>query len=181
MKLLFMKRSVPFIFLIAIIFSLYACGNSTQNEAVRQAKAAQEAIKAHTPGGIPTSDNGNYIKAKFDGKQWSAAYVVPDFSPTSSYQQIIGENGDNGLGFQLWKRGVEIGKKIPFDEDHAANLTVSDFSGYLSGKSGEVVVTKLDDQWIEGTFFFTGTSSNSDKKVEVTDGHFRISLVPDAK
>jgi hypothetical protein len=38
----------------------------------------------------------------------------------------------------------------------------------------QMEITKVDNNWAEGKFYFTG--SRSDKTVEVTDGFFRISL-----
>ena len=121
------------------------------------------------------------MKAKIDGKDWSARGIIPDFDGHSSYQHVVGEKGEDGISFQLWKQGIVVGKKIPFGEDHAVDFTLEGVSGFMSGKSGEAVVTNFDDQWLEGTFFFTATSRSSDKKIEVTDGKFRIPRVQDAK
>ncbi|MET0634463.1 MAG: DUF6252 family protein [Chitinophagaceae bacterium] len=157
-----------------------SCSNSAQGEATSQANAIQEAVD-NSSGAITTNENGNYIKAKIDGRNWSAAKVTPDYSVGSNYLRIAGDNKGDGLSFTIWKPGVRIGKAIPFSDNHAADLTLNEVSGFLSGLTGEVVVTAYDDQWVEGTFYFTATGSSTDRKIQVTDGHFRISLVADAK
>jgi hypothetical protein len=161
--------------------SICSCNNGAQSEAVKQAEAIQKAVKENTPGAIATSGNGYYMKANIDGKAWSASFMIPDDNASSSYKMIHGENGGDNIHFQIWKRGIEIGKKILFDENHAADLTLESFDGFLAGKSGEIVIVKMDDQWMQGTFKFTATASSSDKKVEVTNGEFRVPLVPGLK
>lgn len=138
----------------------------------------QTTAKDNTPGAIATSGNGYMMKAKIDGRDWSASHMMPDDDVNSSYKMIHGENGGDYINFQLWKRGIEVGKKITFSDDHVANLSLENVSGFFGGKSGEVEITKMDEQWLEGNFHFTATTSSSDKKVEVTEGQFRVALVP---
>ena len=40
--------------------------------------------------------------------------------------------------------------------------------------SGAIQVTKLDAQWVEGTFHFNGTDKRAKKSVTVTGGAFRV-------
>lgn len=47
---------------------------------------------------------------------------------------------------------------------------------YWSGYKGEMEITKVDGGWAEGKFFITGSKTDSDKTVEITDGFFRISI-----
>ncbi len=51
-----------------------------------------------------------------------------------------------------------------------------DLFNALGNTSGELRITKFDqtNRIISGTFFFTGTSSSSGEKVEITDGRFDI-------
>jgi len=169
------------------LLSIYAvmvatsCSNSAQGEAAQQPKDIQEAVKENSPGGVATSDNGNYMKAKIDGRDWSAAFVTPDYDESSSYLRIAGNNDGDAISFTMWKQGIRIGKSERFSDHNAVDFTLTDVPGIMGGLSGEAVITAFDDQWVEGTFYFTATGSNTDRKVEVTDGHFRISRVKGAK
>ncbi|HEX8314475.1 MAG TPA: DUF6252 family protein [Flavisolibacter sp.] len=175
-----MKQSVSFFSLLTCII-LVAC-NSTKSEAEQQAELIQKTMKENSPGTLPTSENGYYMQAKFNGEDWSASHMRPDHDAQSGYKTIHGEKGDENITFQLWKRGVVLGKKIPFKEERMATLTLDDNEdGIYFGPTGEVEITKIDDQWMEGTFYFTGTTRTSGKKVEVKDGRFRVALVPGLK
>jgi len=44
------------------------------------------------------------------------------------------------------------------------------------GRKGEMEITKVDDKWVEGEFYFTAIASETDKTMEVTEGFFRISI-----
>jgi hypothetical protein len=39
-------------------------------------------------------------------------------------------------------------------------------------------ITKVDDKWAEGTFSFTASGFQTDKTMQVTEGFFRISIIP---
>jgi hypothetical protein len=41
-------------------------------------------------------------------------------------------------------------------------------------KKRSTVVTRMDDQWVEGTFFFSATDARSKKTIEATNGSFRV-------
>ena len=70
------------------------------------------------------------------------------------------------------------GKKISFSRVEAVDLFLpADEGGILGGYKGEMLITKANEQWAEGTFYFTADSDRSDKKAEVIDGFFRISMV----
>jgi len=159
--------------LVFAILILLAC-NSSNPDAVRQAKLIQSAIKEHTPGSLATSESGYYMKARIDGKQWLASHMMPDESASSSYLLIQGENGEADMHFQLWKRGLAPGKVIPFSEDRAASLSIRKDNNFLGGTTGQIEITKMDNQWLEGSFRFTATSGSSGSRAEVTQGIFRV-------
>ncbi len=167
-------KQVFFIFCISLLIAFTGCNNGVQNEARQQAELIQKTMKENTPGAIATSDNGYYMKAKVDGKDWSATHMVPDNDERSSYKMIRRENDGDNINFQLWKQGVEVGKKRAFSETNAAGIFLANDAALISGQTGEVEITKFDEQWLEGTFHFTATNSSSNKKVEVTDGRFRV-------
>ena len=158
------------------IFSIcfFSCVSSGLDEAKQVADLASETSGRHSPGSIPTSDSHYYMKAKIDGKQWIASHMLPDQDENSSYIIIHGENGEDYMDFQLWKRGIDPGKKILFDSDHVANLSLKNDPAFWSGKKGEIEITWLDGQWMEGKFSYKATSSSSAKMIDVTEGFFRV-------
>ncbi|HVG15349.1 MAG TPA: DUF6252 family protein [Chitinophagaceae bacterium] len=174
-------KKMHFILSVSIILiSLVACNGGAHSEAVKQAALIEKTMKENTPGSLPTSEAGYYMKAKINGADWSASHMMPDDAATSSYKTIQGESPGRSIYFQLWKRGIEPGKKIPFSDNRAATLSVND-SEFFHGSQGEVEITKMDDQWMEGNFHFTGTTNSSDERVEVTDGSFRVALIAGLK
>lgn len=175
-----MKQAVFIFCTIFLLMGAVGCSNA-QTDAEKQAKLIKETVRKNSPGTIPASAKGYYMTAKMDGKDWSASHMMPDESTNSSYIRIYGENGGDNISFQLWKRGLAAGKKVDFSEDHAADLNLKDNPAFFGGRTGYVEITKMDDQWMEGTFQFTATSSGTDKKVAVTNGRFRVALVPGLK
>ena len=171
-------KQVFLIFCGALLLAAVAGCNSAQSDAEKQAALIQKTIKENSPGTIPTSSTGYYMKAKIDGKDWSASYMMPYEDISSSYIYITGENEGDNISFQLWKQGLSVGKKLPFSEDDAANIMLKNVSGYLGGRSGFVEITKMDGKWMEGTFQISANSVNSPDKAEITDGHFRVAMQP---
>jgi hypothetical protein len=161
----------------SLLLALAACNGGAQDEAAKQAALIEKTTKESSPGAA-TSGTGAYMTAKIDGKQWTASTMTPDDNTSSNYKIITGDNDGDGIHFQLWKKNIEVGKKIPFSEDHAADLTLKAEPAFFGGRTGEVEITKLDEKWVEGTFRFTATSHSSAKKIEVTEGRFRVPIVP---
>ena len=58
----------------------------------------------------------------------------------------------------------------------AVDMRLNDDVALWSAKSGEMEITKADDQWAEGRFSFIAKGFQTDKTMEVTDGFFRISM-----
>lgn len=164
-----------------LLIGVVSCSNAQTDAAKKQAELIKETVKKNSPGTIATSAKGYYMTAKIDGKDWSATHMMPDENTNSGYIRLFGERGDDNMSFQLWKRGLAVGKKIDFSENHAADLNLKDNPAFFGGRTGYVEITKMDDQWMEGTFQFTATSSSTDKKVQVTNGRFRVALVPGLK
>ena len=171
-----MKRSFAVVALLSI---LIACGDSAHDEAKDLARQIKESAKKNSPGTVSTSENGYNMRAMIDGKLWIASHMMPDKDSSSSYLRIHGENGGDYINFQVWKQGITPGKKFPFDEDHAANLSLEADAGFWGGRSGQLEITKLDGEWMEGKFSFKATSSSSPKSIEVSEGFFRVPFLLD--
>src|SRR5687767_13622332 len=104
-----MKQTMS-IFMIAVI--LYSCGNS----AVEQAKQVQSAIKENIPGTVATTTGGYTMKAKVDGKDWTAGSMMPP----EAAGRIIGyfDEGEY-IGLPYSKSSFIAGKKNVFGENYA--------------------------------------------------------------
>jgi len=176
-----MKQVVYVFCTVPFLIGVVSCSNAQSEAAKKQAELIKETIKNNSPGTIATSTKGYYMAAKIDGKDWSASHMMPDENTNSGYIRLFGERGPDNISFQLWKRGLAVGKKIEFSENHAADLNLKDNPAFFGGRTGFVEITKMDEQWLEGTFQFTATSSSTDKKVQVTNGRFRVALVPSVK
>ena len=163
-------------FVVTILFSsvLVSCGGSSNHDAKQLTEQVKETTKKNSPGTVPTSEDSYFMKASIDGKPWIATYMMPDDDVNSSYVRINGENGGDYMNFQLWRKGIEPGKKFSFDQEHAANLSLERDAGFWGGTSGEVEITKLDGGWMEGKFAYKATSSSSTQTIEVADGFFRV-------
>lgn len=177
---------------IAQIFSNYlalllliACNSNGQTAAQKEAKKTadeiQKTMNANGPKMVATSTAGYYMKAVIDGKPWEAIRMYPTES-AQSVGSIFGETGEYlkpgsiaiGIPVKTIKRFLYTGKKYEFKEGRAVDFILDEntFGGY----KGELTITKIDDNWVEGTFFFSATSTSAPGKHEITNGVFRVAI-----
>lgn len=156
-----------FISCIALLF--FASCSSHKTKAIEDAKQVQELLKEETPGTIPTSDDGYFMKAKIDGKQWEADAMMP----LEVQDKIHGFNNGESISLPYNRKRMITGEIIKF-ENHPVNLFLNDEVGIWSSHKGEMVITKVDEKSAEGTFYFTASDAGNNKTIEVTDGFFRI-------
>ena len=166
-------KQIILISLVAILLS--SCGNSNRSNDVSEAKSIAAGIKKMQPGGIATKEGGWTMTAKIGKKNWSANSIVrPELAG-----RIAGDNDGEGISLPYDRKGNVVGKKTRFSHNNGVDLFIRDDGGYVGiwgGYSGEMEITKVDDDWAEGKFLFTGSGSSDDKTIEVTDGFFRISM-----
>ena len=155
---------------IMMLCCLESC--NSQIDAKRQAEKIQKIIKETRPGNIPSSTGGWTLSAKIDGKVWVASSIMPP----ETAGRLVGYHNEEYIGLPYDRKYFVVGKKIVFGENEAVDLATSDDIGLWGGRKGEMEITKVDGDWAEGKFYFTGSSSRSKKTIEVTDGFFRISL-----
>jgi hypothetical protein len=159
--------------LIIITVVLYSCGNSSENKTVTEANQLAAAIKQMQPGGIPTTAGGWTMTAKFDGKDWEANSLMPP----KVAGRIIGDNNGVSISLPYDRREMKLGYKNKISHNNAVDIFTKDDVAIWGGYAGEMEITKVDGDWVEGKFFVTGSGgSANDKKLEITDGFFRISL-----
>jgi hypothetical protein len=161
-----MKKNIS-ILLTAIFF--YSCGSNRQTKAIEKIAQIKNAIK---PGTVGTTTSGYTMNAKINGSNWVASSVMPP----AVAGRIVGYYDKDYIGLPYSKTDMAVGKKISIGEDNAVDLSLNDGCLYINTK-GEIEITKVDEQWAEGKFFFTATCNNKNKAVEVRDGFFRILLL----
>lgn len=166
-----MKKILFFVITATILNS---CINSSDKHALNDPSSPQSEKQEIRPGAMATSDDGWNMKAKINGKAYSAYSVwLPE-----GENEIVGfYDGDKYIGLHYKPKDLVMGSKLSFSDLHA-DLTTNDSVGIRSGDKGEMEITKVDDKWIEGTFFFTAVSydANKSKTIEVTDGFFRVGV-----
>ena len=148
---------------------LYSCGGS-QSKAEEMAKQIEQTVNKNSPGSVPTSADGFYMKAKMDGKEWVAASMDTMDEETG---RIVGYNNGESINFHYDRRNMVMGEKSNF-ENHNVNLMLNDEVGLWAGLKGQMIITKVDEKSAEGTFYFTASNNSNTKMIEFTDGSFRI-------
>ena len=154
-----------------IFFILTSC-NSQQSSTVEQAKETQSAIEKIKPGIMQAAEGSWTMTAKLNGKEWKASSLMPP----EAASRIIGYYQDEYIGLPYNHSDMVAGHKEVFGENNAVDLSTSDDAGMWGGRKGEMEITKVNNDWAEGTFHFTATASGTDKTVEVTEGFFRIKI-----
>ena len=165
-----MKKLLLFFSFTTLLFA--GCKSNAGKEAIQNAKDIQKTVKENTPGTVPTSESGYYMKAKINGKDWVAQDMLPN--DNNDTRPIFGEADGKKISFTIWMQHPKVGRKEIFAEHNVAELVGFENVATCDATKGEAIVTKIDDHEIEGTFFMTGTSHESAKTLEVTDGFFRI-------
>lgn len=166
-----MKKIYSIAAITALILMTLSCNNSS-SQSPKKAKELQSAIKEMMPGSIATSADGYSMKAKINGKQWTADAMMP----AEAAGRIVGYHNGESIGLPFDIRDMVVGNKITFGEDNATDLMTNDDVGMWGGRKGEMEITKVDDKYAEGTFFFTGSTARSNKTMDVTEGFFRIPI-----
>jgi hypothetical protein len=166
--------------LLALACTLFACNGQQKNDATKLAKGIESLRNKLTPGSIATSTGGYYMKCKIDGKDWVAVSMLPlkvddrvlGYTGSGDYIGIPGIPQNTPLGYKYI-----VGKTKGIDLHIENDKSLVDKDGYvilLDKEIGKVEITKRDGDWIEGTFYFTASSSTHDKKIVVTEGFFRV-------
>jgi hypothetical protein len=166
-----MKKTFLILFISILFFS---CNNNAQNKNIAAAKKVEAGIKKIQPGGIVTTENGWTMKAVINGKQWIASSIVsPDMAG-----RILGDNNGTKIGLPYNRRNIVVGTKTIFSHDEVVDIFLPEGEGgILGGYKGEMIVTKVNNEWAEGTFSIAASSDRSNKTAEITNGFFRISML----
>jgi hypothetical protein len=168
-KITFMK----YVMISFIVMTAFTSCSMGQGDGKKVAAEIRDEVKNNSPGSLATSADGWTMRAKIDGKEWVAVSMMP----TESTGRILGSRGEVTISFPYNRRSITAGRKFKFGDGRAVDLFTGGDIRIWGGRTGEMVITKVDSQWAEGTFFFTATTTdNPGRKVDVTDGFFRISM-----
>lgn len=168
-----MKPTLLLFGLSSLIFSLSGCSHA-QSDAKKLAVEIQSTVKESIPGSLPTKEGGWTMKAKIDGKEWVADAMLP----TEPADRIIGYQNKDYISFPYDRRDMVEGKTLKISESWAVDF-VTEKDGICGGRTGEMKITKVDSNWVEGTFFFTVNNcvgETNEAPIEVTEGFFRVAL-----
>lgn len=149
-----------------------SCNNTAKSDAEKTMQNIQSVVKS---GMNATTKDGYMMKAKINGKEWIADAMHPPYSAG----KIAGKSssGNPGIALNFYSRGknYQVGYTEKISKSNAADLFLDDNVVFYGGYNGEIRITKMDGQWVEGTFYFTASSDNPPASpIEVTDGFFRI-------
>ena len=153
-----------------LLFFLSSC-SSQQSDPKKLAAGIKETVET-TPGSIPTREGGLTMKATIGGKAWTADGMIP----AEAAGRIVGSYNKISISLPYDRRDLYVGKKIKFSDHQAVDLFNNDEVGIWAGRKGEMIYTKVDADWAEGTFYFTGSTLEDSKTIAVTDGFFRIAV-----
>ena len=160
-------RQVLTVFLL--LFFLSSCNSQTDPK--KLADGIKNTVEL-APGSTPTTEGGLTMKATIGGKAWVAAGMIP----AEAAGRIIGSRNKVSISLPYDKRYLYVGKKVKFSDHQAVDLFNDDEVGIWGGRIGEMEITKVDDNWAEGRFYFTGSTLDGSKTIAVTDGFFRIAV-----
>lgn len=93
--------------------------------------------------------------------------------PPERLGRIIGYNGEEYISLPYERRNILAGNKTNFKND-AIDISLNDDFGIWGGHSVEMEITNVDDTSAEGKFHLTADGLQTDKKLQLTDGSFRI-------
>ncbi|HEY4286302.1 MAG TPA: hypothetical protein VGN00_04310 [Puia sp.] len=156
-----------------LLFFLSSC--NSQSDPKKLAEGIKQTVET-TAGSIPTQEGGLTMKATIGGKAWVAAGMIP----AEAAGRIVGSYNKVSISLPYDRRYLYAGKKVKFSDHQAVDLFNDDEVGIWGGRKGEMEITKVDDNWAEGIFYFTGSTLDGSKTIAVTDGFFRIA-VPKSK
>jgi hypothetical protein len=158
------------LFIVVMVLPFFTACNS-QKKPLDKAKEVQAAITQARPGTMPTKEGSWMMVAKINGKAWVAASVMPP----EAAGRIVGYHNKEYIGLPYNKQYIKVGKKIALGEEEAADIFFTGV-GLATTNKGQIEITKVEEGWAEGKFYFTETINGTDKVIEITDGFFRIAV-----
>jgi hypothetical protein len=161
-----MKKVIILLFITPLFTSC-----SSQKNPLNKAKEVQNATAQTRPGTVPSKVGSWMMTAIVNGVPWKATSLMPP----EIGSRIVGYYNNEYIGLPYNKQDMKTGKKIALGPDEAADIS---FTGIelATTKNGEMEITKSDEKWVEGKFYFSCSINGTTTVLKVTDGFFRISL-----
>lgn len=167
-----MRQSISAFCFYSFCLFFVQCSGQTKTAMEAQKLANEIREKSAIPGESPGENI--YMKAIIDGKPWTATKLIRDNSVGSNDYRVTGTGNGTTIGFYIYLPHIKTGDVSKFYEGNVADFITNDEHAFYGGRTGKFVVTKLDDQGFEGTFYFTASSNDVAKKFEVTGGSLRF-------
>ena len=167
-----MRQPISVLVFFGISLFFIQCSGQTKTAKEAQKLANEISEKTAVPGESPGENL--YMKATIDGKPWTATKLIRDNSISSNNYRVTGTVNGTTIGFYVYLPHLKAGDAARFYEGNVADFITNDENVFYGGSTGKFVVTKLDDQGFEGTFYFTAGSTGVSKKFEVTGGSLRF-------
>ena len=159
---------------LSLLLMIIAMSCESQVSAKKQAEEIQKTMKKLEPGRVATDASGWTMNCNIDGKKWSATSMFPP-EPSGRF---IGYYERDFVSFpRIERRWLKVGTKRKISHDWAADFSLGADPDIYAGYTGELEITALNGDWVEGKFYFTATSSRSAKKYEITNGFFRVKVL----
>jgi hypothetical protein len=165
-----MKTLITLVF--AVLF-LTACNG--QSSAIEDQKKIYKALDEMVARGmVPTTEGGYTMTATIDGKPWKAQAMYPVYMNGSIHACYAESTID--LPYDDHHK-YKPGEKDNFTNDgHGPIFAPPGPFDLYTVHTGQMEITKVSGDWLEGTFYFTAVlQDNPSKKIEVTNGFFRVS------
>jgi hypothetical protein len=155
--------------LLLASLALSACNG--QSSALNDQKKINKALDEMVARGmVPTTEAGYTMTATIDGKPWKAQAMYP-ISMNGSIHACYEEST---IDLPYWE-GYKAGSKSDFSKGHGPTFAPPGPFDLYTVHAGQLEITKVTNEWMEGTFYFTATlQSDPGKKIEVTNGFFRV-------
>ena len=153
-----------------LVVSAFSCNSQSKTDAKKQAVNITSMVQANSPGYTPASTN-YYIKAKINGKDWAADEFLVDDGGGIAAQTKEGEHFNLPYELRYAKEG-----RITNLKNNVSNIYMNDDIKMWNGNQGEMMYTKVGDDYAEGKFYISATDISTGKQLKITDGVFRIPL-----
>lgn len=164
-----MKKEFLAIISILIIAGI-SCNSQTKSDAEKQAADITSMVKANSPGYTHTSAE-YYFRAIVNGKEWVADEFMVNDGGGIVGQTKEGESIRLPYEFRYANEG-----RITNFKNNAADIYMHDDVKMWGGHQGEMMFTKVGNNYAEGKFYLTATGLDTDKQLTITEGVFRIPI-----
>jgi hypothetical protein len=149
--------------------ALTACNGQSSN--MEDQKKIYKALDEMVARGMkPTTEGGYTMTATIDGKPWKAQAMYPiamNSTIHACYAESTIDLPDPG--------NAKVGDKGDFSHGHGPIFVPPGPYDQYIVHTGQMEITKVSGDWLEGMFSFTAVShDNPSKKIEVTNGFFRV-------